>query len=250
MKLTIIGCSGSFPGPEAAASCYLLEHEGYSLLLDLGNGAVGPLAKYTAIESVDAVALSHLHLDHCADLGPLYVSRRYHPHGFAGPIPVLGPSGLGQRFENLYAAEGERPEPLGSVFQFAEYPAAPVQLGPFEVQAYPVVHPVPAFALRVTAGGRTLIYSGDTAPCEQLVSASNGADLALFEASYLERDENPPGVHMTGADAARAATRAGVDRLILTHLVPWNAIADVVADAQEHFSGDLMVAHSGLTLTV
>lgn len=250
MKLTIIGCSGSFPGPDAAASCYLLEHDGYSLLLDLGNGAVGPLARYVEIDSINAVVLSHLHLDHCADLGPLYVSRRYHPRGFAGSIPVFGPVGMRRRFANLYAAEGESPEPVDSVFELAEYSAQPVDLGPFQVEAFPVLHPVPAFALRVTAGGRTLVYSGDTARCEALVEASRGADLALFEASYLERDDNPSGVHMTGADAAKTAAEAGVDRLILTHLVPWNNNDDVLADAQGHFAGDLTLAHAGLTLTV
>ena len=250
MKLTVIGCSGSFPGPESPASCYLLEHDGFSLLLDLGNGAIGSLAKYLPTDDVDAVALSHLHLDHCADLGPLYVTRRYHPGGFTGRIPVIGPPGLDARIKNLYAAQGAGPEPLEAVFAFIEFGPVAVDVGPFTIEAHPVVHPVPAFALRVTAGGRTLIYSGDTAPCEQLVTASRGADLALFEASYLERHDNPPGVHMTGADAAKAATEAGVGRLVLTHLVPWNSTDEVVADAAEYFAGDLMFAHSGLTLTV
>ena len=81
MKLTVVGCSGSFPGPESAASCYLLEHDGYAMLLDLGNGAIGPFANYINIDDINAVLLSHLHIDHCADIGPLYVSRRYHPAG-------------------------------------------------------------------------------------------------------------------------------------------------------------------------
>ncbi len=250
MKLTVVGCSGSFPGPESPASCYLLEHEGFSLLLDLGNGAIGPLAKYISIDRIDAVALSHLHLDHCADLGALYVSRRYNPQGFTGGIPALGPNGLHSRVKNLCATERECEEPLESVFDFREYSTEPVDLGPFQLEAHRVLHPAPAFALRVTAGGKTLVYSGDTAPCAQLVDASRGADVALFEASYLERDDNPPNVHLTGADAAKAATEAGVNRLILTHLVPWNSNDDVVADASRHFSGDLMVAHAGLTLTV
>ncbi len=250
MKLTVVGCSGSFPGPDSPASCYLLEHDGFSLILDLGNGAIGPLAKYISIDRIDAVALSHLHLDHCADLGALYVSRQYNPQGFTGGIPVLGPSGLHSRVKNLCTAEGECEEPLDSVFDFREYSTEPVDLGPFQLEAHRVLHPVPTFALRVRAGGKTLVYSGDTAPCERLVEASRGADVALFEASYLERDDNPPNVHLTGADAAKAATKAGVNRLILTHLVPWNSNDDVLTDASRHFSGDLMVAHAGLTLTV
>lgn len=249
MKLTIVGCSGSFPGPDSPASCYLLEHDGYSLLLDLGNGSIGPLAKYVDLDDIDAVALSHLHIDHCADLGPLYVSRRYHPLGIRNRVPVVGPRGLEDRAENLYGC-GEGPEPLESVIDFVEFTSAPISLGPFVVEAHPVVHPVPAFALRVTGGGRTLVYSGDTAPCDQLVAASRGADLALFEASYLEKNDNPPNLHLTGADAAKAATEAGVSRLVLTHLVPWNDPDEVRADAEAHFSGDLIIASAGLTLTV
>ena len=249
MKLTVVGCSGSFPGPESPASCYLLEHDGYSLLLDLGNGAIGPLAKYIDLDDINAVALSHLHIDHCADLGSLYVSRRYHPEGVRARVPVLGPRGLEDRAENLYGC-GEGPEPLDSVIDFIEFSATPLTVGPFLIEAHPVIHPVPAFALRVTADDRTLVYSGDTAPCEQLVAASRGADLALFEASYLERNDNPPNLHLTGADAAKLATEAGVDRLVLTHLVPWNDVDEVRADAAAHFTGDLNVAFAGMTLTV
>jgi ribonuclease BN (tRNA processing enzyme) len=72
MRLTIVGCSGSFPGPDSPASCYLVEaeHDGatFRLVLDLGSGALGHLQRYTDLESVDAVVLSHLHADHCLDI--------------------------------------------------------------------------------------------------------------------------------------------------------------------------------------
>src|SRR6476646_9466161 len=70
MRLTMVGCSGSMPGPHSAASCYLLEADGFRLVVDLGNGAVGALQRYTALNQVDAVALSHLHADPCLDLSP------------------------------------------------------------------------------------------------------------------------------------------------------------------------------------
>ena len=249
MKLTVVGCSGSFPGPESAASCYLLEHDGYTLVLDLGNGSLGQLARYMPIDELDAVVLSHLHVDHCADIGPLYVTRRYHPGGIGKRIPILGPVGMEDRANGLYGINGGK-EDLTSAVEFVEYGSDPIEFGPFTIEPFAVVHCVSAFALRVSAGGKTLVYSGDTGPCEQLVEAAMGADLALFEASYLERNDNPMNMHLTGADAAKAATAAGVGRLVLTHLVPWNDNEDVVADAAPHFSGDLIVAHAGLTLTV
>ena len=79
MKLTVVGCSGSFPGPDSPASSYLLEEEGYRAVLDLGNGALGALQRYASLDAVDAVLVSHLHVDHVIDLCSYYVARRYRP---------------------------------------------------------------------------------------------------------------------------------------------------------------------------
>ena len=92
MRITVIGCSGSFPGPEGPASCYLLEAEGFRLLLDLGNGAVGALQRHASLDSIDAVCLSHLHADHCLDICPFWVARTYSPAGDA-PDPGVRPGG-------------------------------------------------------------------------------------------------------------------------------------------------------------
>ena len=101
MRLTIVGCSGSYPGPESAASCYLLEeqHEGrtWRVLLDLGNGSLGQLHRYADPLEVDAVLVSHLHADHCLDLCGYYVMRKYHPTGPQPRIPVWGPDGTAER---------------------------------------------------------------------------------------------------------------------------------------------------------
>jgi ribonuclease BN (tRNA processing enzyme) len=86
MRLTMVGCSGSMPGPHSAASCYLLEADGFRLVVDLGNGAVGALQRYTALNRVDAVALSHLHADHCLDMCPLWIARKYSDED---PLPNL-----------------------------------------------------------------------------------------------------------------------------------------------------------------
>jgi hypothetical protein len=91
MRVTVIGCSGSFPGPDSPASCYLLEAEGFRLVIDMGNGALGVLQRYAELFGIDAVCLSHLHADHCVDLGSYWVARQYAPDGPQPPIPVYGP---------------------------------------------------------------------------------------------------------------------------------------------------------------
>ena len=105
MRLTIVGCAGSYPGPGSAASCYLVQapHEGrlFSLVLDMGNGALGALQRYVRLEDIDTVALSHLHVDHCIDLLSFHVFRTYRPSGPLGPLPVLGPHGTVDRIAKL-----------------------------------------------------------------------------------------------------------------------------------------------------
>ena len=112
MRLTVVGCSGSYPGPDSPASCYLLEAEHddgsgprtWRVLLELGNGALGALHRVVDPLSIDAVLVSHLHADHCLDLCGYYVMRKYHPQGPPPRIPVWGPSDTADRMARAYLA--------------------------------------------------------------------------------------------------------------------------------------------------
>ena len=251
MRLTIIGCSGSYPGPDSAASCYLLEaeHEGrtWRILLDLGNGALGRLHRHIDPLTIDAVFLSHLHADHCLDLCGYYVMRKYHPTGAQPPIPVWGPAGTSERMARAY----DLPVDPGMTEEFDfRVHGDPVRFGPFSVETTRVVHPVDAFALKVTAGGRTLVYSGDTGPCAALDQVAAGADLLLAEASFQTSADNPVDLHLTGADCGRTARAAGVGRLVLTHIPPWHDPAVAEAEARSEWSGQVDVARAGATYDV
>jgi ribonuclease BN (tRNA processing enzyme) len=252
MKLTVVGCSGSFPGPESPASCYLLEapHEGgtFRLVLDLGNGALGALQTHVDLGAVDAVVLSHLHADHCLDLCGLYVACKYGPGGPRERIPVYGPEGTAERIAKGYDLD---PNPgMTQEFDFRSFPSGPFDLGPFQLLVSRVEHPVEAFAVKVVHGDGTLVYSGDTATCESLVSLASGCDLLLAEASFMEGGDNPPGLHMTGREAAQVAERAGVGQLALTHIPPWNDPQAVLAEATPYFSGEVVLAEPGRTFKV
>src|SRR6266498_720961 len=92
MRVTVVGCAGSFPGPDSPASAYLLEADDFRLVLDLGNGALGALQRYVGLFEVDAVCLSHLHADHCMDMCSYWVARTYAPDGVLLLIPRRPPS--------------------------------------------------------------------------------------------------------------------------------------------------------------
>ncbi len=247
MRLTVIGCSGSFPGPDSPASCYLIEHDGFRLLLDLGNGALGVLQRHISLQQIDAVVLSHLHADHCLDLCGLYVAQRYAPEGPRDRIPVWGPRGTAVRMARAY----DLPEDPGMTgqFDFHDLVAGEHAIGPFTVTAARVNHPVEAYGLRVAADGHAIAYSGDTGESLALIDLARGADVAVFEASCLE-SRPAPDVHLTARQAAEHAQAAGAGILVLTHLVAWNDAQATLAEARPGFDGEIMLASSGLVIDV
>lgn len=209
-----------------------MEHDGFALLLDIGNGALGPLQRHIDPRDLNAIYLSHLHGDHWLDLVPLYYLLRHHPAGPTGPLTVYAPSGAADR---VAAVIGKPVDELTEAFVFVDVPLE--HIGPFDVRLARTVHSAECHAIRLTAGGSTLVYSGDAAPTPALVELARGADLLLCEASYLEGDSNPPGVHMTAREAAQHAVDAKVGRLLLTHLVPWNDPSKTLAEAQQAAGG-------------
>jgi ribonuclease BN (tRNA processing enzyme) len=248
MKLTVVGCSGSFPSAESACSSYLVEADGYRLLLDMGNGALGELQRHCGLYDLDAIVLSHLHADHCIDMCGYFVARYYrHEGGRCEPIPVFGPRGTEQR---LSAAYGDTPSDsaMSEVFDFHTLiTGESFELGPFVITTEAVAHPVEAYAFRVVhkASGRTLVYSGDTGPCGALCSLATHADLFLCEASFTNGKEAIPDLHLNGHEAGECAQTAGVGRLVLTHVPPWTDAKVNLRDAKDVFEGPVELARPG-----
>jgi ribonuclease BN (tRNA processing enzyme) len=256
MRVTIVGCAGSYPSAQSPASCYLLEHDGHAIVLDLGNGSLGALQNFIALEAISAVFISHLHVDHFIDLTSFYVYRKYHPNGPLPAIPVFGPRDTAGRLARAYGL-AEDPG-MSSEFEFREFglhdePAhegarhVEVEIGPFSVTAARVAHPVEAYGFRVSAGGRTVAYSGDTGPTPVLVELARDADIALFEAAYLDGDHEP-GVHLTAREAGQLAASAGVGHLVLTHLVAWNDVQATATQGAQGFGAEVTLAHPHLIL--
>ena len=249
MKLTIVGCAGSYPTADSPASCYLVEHEGSRILLDMGNGSFGALQQYVDIVwpgALDAVVLSHCHLDHCADLGSLYVQKHYYSPP-SERLTVVGPSNARSRAVGIYGKEDEAG--LDHEFAFATFTREPIEIGPFTIEAVRAVHPVEAYSVRVSAGGRSITYSGDTAINDRLIALAGETDIALFEASFVGTDF-PPNVHMSAREAGRAAREAGASMLVVTHHVVMNDPAVVLAEATAEFGGPIEQAYPGMTVSI
>ncbi|WP_089156826.1 MBL fold metallo-hydrolase [Micromonospora sp. NBS 11-29] len=242
MRLTVLGCAGSFPGPESPCSAYLMEADGFRLLIDFGVGSLSTLQRYVGLHAPDAVLLTHLHCDHMFDAVSYVVVRRYAPDGPYPPLPMYAPAGAPDRLASAYGQEGS----VEDVYQFYGLQPGTFPIGPFTVTVDRMNHPIETYGVRLEHGGRVFCYSADTAPCEALLRLAQDADTFLCEASYLDGMDNPPDLHLTGREAGEAATKAGVGRLLLTHLVPaWGSESHTVESAAGAFAGPIEVVRAG-----
>ncbi|HEV2592154.1 MAG TPA: MBL fold metallo-hydrolase [Gaiellaceae bacterium] len=220
MRLTVIGCSPAWPNPGAAQSGYLVEGSG-RLLVDCGPGVLSRLRENEAWPRIDAIAISHLHLDHVADLTAWLWGA------------LMGP-GRGAPKPQLWVPHGARfDDPLEDAFDLHEYTARePFEAAGFTITAIPTRHAALPHGFRISDGQKTLAYSGDSGPTPELAELADGADLFLCEAT--QADDEPAELHLT----AREAIAVGAKRLLLTHR------------PAELPPADAIVAHDGLTIDV
>lgn len=257
MRLVVLGCAGSFPSADSPCSAYLVQADDeagrtWSVLLDLGNGALGPLQRHWNVGAIDAIGVSHLHADHVADLPVLAVARRYGPDGPLGAVPTWGPAGLDARLAQL---AGEDPAAAtGGQFDVRVWSAGkPVIVGPLTLTPVPMNHSVPCFGVRVSGPSQagasrtvSVCYTGDTDSGPGLDALAARADLLLAEAAFHEgRDDAYRGIHLTARRAAEAAARGGTRHLVLTHIPAWNDPAQALAEARSAYTGPLTLATSG-----
>lgn len=256
MRLTVIGCTGSMSGPESVASAYLVQAEGtgtdgemrtWSIVLDLGPGAMGQLLRHLDPRELDAVVLSHLHADHMVDIVGMHVYRRWHPDG---PLPVLDVHSTPGALERVRGVGGDGPdEDYADVLAFHDvHPGTHLHIGPITVEVFDALHPVPAYGIRVTgpaedgSGTVTLGYTGDTDACPGQDAMAQGVDLLLAEAAFQEGRDSARGIHLTGLRAGELARTGGVGRLVLTHIQPWTDKPTVVAEARSVYDGPVDLA--------
>ena len=213
VQLTVIGSSPAWPNPGGACSGYVVDGR---LLLDCGPGVLAKLRRREAWPSVEAIAITHLHLDHWGDLIPWVWGRLFGP-GETRPALWLPPGSSEELRPILHRLGNE--DMLERAFDVSEYePRRAFTVAGLEVTAVPVVHyNIDAYGFRVQ-DDRVLAYSGDTGPCDGLVELSRDADLLLCEAT-LERGELDGDMrgHLSADEALDAYRDSGARRLLLTH---------------------------------
>jgi ribonuclease BN (tRNA processing enzyme) len=219
VKLTVVGSSPAWPNPGGAQSGYLVENEGGRLLLDCGPGVLPRLRSAEGWPVVDAIAITHFHLDHWGDVVPWVWGLQFGPAVDLDPpelwLPPDGRETLARLGEHL----GKR-DMFETAFKVKEYAdGVPFTAAGSTVTARRVLHyEMLAFGFRVSHNGTTLAYSGDSGPSDALPELARGADLFLCEATLLA--PNPEGGtrgHLAAAEARDAFEASGAKRLLLTH---------------------------------
>ncbi|HCT77041.1 MAG TPA: MBL fold metallo-hydrolase [Micromonosporaceae bacterium] len=243
MRITVLGSCGAWPTAGRACSGFLVEHDGFRLLVDMGYATLPRLLSHLEADQVDAVWISHGHPDHCADLNPLLRARALAEEP-PSPLPVYAPPGA---LDAVLALD--RPGMLVEAYDLREVdPGERYAIGPFDIDTRLLPHWVPNAGIRLTADGKSLVYTGDAGPSPELAALAQGAELLVAEATYV--DEVPghsAGLLSSARDAGREATRAGVGRLVLTHLWPGTDPSQALSAAAE-FAGPVEVAVEGLTI--
>ncbi|MEZ5176580.1 MAG: MBL fold metallo-hydrolase [Acidimicrobiia bacterium] len=249
MKLTVLGSSAGTPTRTNPASGYLIEHEGATVWLDAGPGTFMALAAITDPGQLDAVVISHVHVDHCSDLFGLYGYLAYGPSGHV-PIPVFVTQGATELFAAFAGASGEHV--FHSVLDFREVgPADTDTVGPFEFEFGAGHHAVTNNITRVTTAAGTIVYSGDTGPSPDLVATARDADLFVCEATMVgSRDDQTYPYHLTAGEAGEAAASARVGHLVVTHISHLVESWLSVAEAGASFDGPISYAARGATFEI
>lgn len=244
MRLTVIGFWGGYPKRNEASSGYLLEHNGFHLLIDCGSGVLSKLQNFLQPEELDAVIISHYHPDHIADIGVLQHARliQWFLGKSIGTLPIYGHNQDQQEFMKLS---------YKNITKGVAYnPSQPLTVGPFEISFLQTNHPAICYAMRIEVEGKVLIYTGDTSFKNELISFSKDADLLLCECNFYGNQNGKGAGHMTSIDAGTLAQEANVKTLILTHLPHYGDIAQLVEEAKGKYGREVQLAKEGLIFEI
>ena len=246
MQVTVLGGCGAWPDLGRPCSGYLVEHDGFSLLVDPGYATFSVLLEHTTAAAIDAVYVTHGHPDHCVDLNPLLRARVLTEEGLR-PLPVYAPHGALNAVLAL-----DRPGMLDPGYTLHELDGGePLRFGPFAAETRLLPHYLPNLGLRLEAGGRVLAYTGDTGPSPEVGRLARDADLLLAEATYADEVPADSREHLSSAAVAgEHAAVAGARRLLLVHLQPGTDPEAALAAARSRCKAEVLVAVPGLELQV
>jgi ribonuclease BN (tRNA processing enzyme) len=263
LQITVLGKSPAWQDAEGACSGYLVQEDGFNLLLDCGSGVFAKLRNVLDYIELDAVLVSHLHADHLLDLIPYSYALIYAPR--QQPVPVAGwpgtrwparpslhaPPGAVGVFRQLAGCFG--PDDLiDRAFEVCEYePSDMLEIGPLRARFCEVPHFTRTFAIELTGSDdRRLTFSADCSPSDALVEFGADADVMLIEATLPRPERTGIRGHLTPREAGEHARRARAARVVITHYSDELDADWLREEAEEGFGAEVVLATNGLEFDV
>ena len=255
MKLVVLGSGTSVPHPARASAAHWLETSGGStLLLDIGAASVLRMAQERLDwVNLDAVWISHFHLDHLGGLFPFLFGTKHAPdtQGRRKPLHIYGARGLRKLFDafdtagNYNLLKQPFPVEIREVAPTAEFEILP----DLRAETFSTPHTSESLAIKlIDRDGASLAFTSDTGYTHALATFAQGVSLFLMECSFFR--DKPVKLHLELSEAMRLAETSGARRVMLSHLYPeWDAL-DLPAEAKKLWDGETIEARDGLRLEI
>ena len=251
MRLTVLGSGAACPPAGTNSSGYLLEDDGQSLLLDCGHGIASAVLGVRPEFDIDHIVITHMHADHFIDVIPLRFRVTREMGGVRDrQIQLHLPPGGTDTLHQIMRAVSFPEDFCANTFELREYdPKAVLQLGSLQVRFAPAEHYVPAWSIRVDGSG-SLVYTGDTAPKDEVTELARDCDLFVAEGTLAEPETGPVRGHLTPEQAAAMACGANAQEMLLTHFWYGTDLKEAERRAASVFPGPLTIASDGLCCEV
>lgn len=235
---------GGFPKKSEPTSGYLIEKDGFSILLDAGSGVAAHVQNYIDLNDLHHIFLSHYHYDHAVDIGAFLFGRKISTHlgkvektlNFYGPADKGVAGQVRKAKQNLF-----HPYDKDSIFE----------ISPFSIIFHKNTHTVETYAMKIIDDdGRVLVYTADTSYRKSLVRFAEAADVLLSECSLYAGEDGERMGHMNAEEVGSLAAKAGVGRLILSHLPHYGNVDELAASAEAAGGENVSLAKTGMVIEV
>ena len=243
MKLTILGSGTAVPRPDRASPSLLIETSKSKILCDTGPGTLRQLAAAgILLNEIDLIFYSHFHIDHIADLIPFIFACKYSPgQTRTRDINIMGHHGIRKLFLDLENAYGRWVVPESFGINWIETDNNSFHFTDYSITTIPVKHIESSIAVRIEdIDGKSIVYSGDTDYCSEIIRIADRSDLLVLECSFPDNMKGPG--HLTPSLAGKIASESGCMKLILTHFYPPCDTIDVAEHAAKQYAGVIIKA--------
>ncbi|UCF30466.1 MAG: MBL fold metallo-hydrolase [bacterium] len=253
MIVTILGSGTSVPQRARSAPGSLVRVGKRCLLVDAGTGVIWNLLRFAGIglDRLGGVLLTHLHIDHCADLAPMLFALRSVELPRSAPLLVAGPEGTENYYKSLHGLYGRWVEPADYELSVKDLRGEVLRWEGFEIRSARTEHSLENIAYRITdeESGRNCLFTGDGQPTESLIAMAGGeVDILIAECAVPPEDTEMG--HMNPAQAGALASDCGARLLVLNHLNPGCQREAVASEAARYFSGKILVAEDGMSVSL